>query len=166
MGCWITTKQTTLRGTIIRNICYYIPLFFGIIINFYLIKKVKFFVNSALPDDPSTVFLNRLQWYPYLLLLILITYLLKVIALFFTRNEIFLFVLLIFTTCCVNLLGVYNFIIFGYTKAVKEAVIAKFKELMGGTRRESEEIEENENISNSNSVSEKIFAYDVEKPSY
>ena len=174
MGCWITAMRRSLRGTIIRNICYYIPLLLGIIVNFYLINKVRVYVNRALPDDPSAVFLNRLQWYPYLLLLILVTFLVKVIALFITHNNIALFVVLICTTLCQNSLGVFNFIIFGYTKSVKEAIFNKVKEVIGvnsnsqqgssGQMPESEK-EEGQRNSNSNSssiASEKMFVYEEE----
>jgi len=126
-------------------------------------------VNRALPDDPSAVFLNRLQWYPYLLLLILITFLVKVIALFITHNSIALFIVLIFTTICANSLGVFNFIIFGYTKSVKQAIVTKVREVIGGdSQRESEEIAESEkgenrSVSNSGSVSDKVLVYEEEQ---
>ena len=173
MGCWISSKQRTIRGTIIRNICYYIPLLLGVIINFYLIKKVSFYVRSALPDDPAITFLNRLQWYPYMLLLILITYLAKLIALFITHNSVVLYIVLIFTTLFANLLGVYNFIIFGYTKSVKEAIIINFYKFLGKKKRESEEVEESaggengSNSSNSNSnASEKALIFEDDKNNY
>ena len=147
----------------------------GIIVNFYLIKKVRDYVNRALPDDPSAVFLNRLQWYPYLLLLILVTFLIKVIALFITHENIALFCVLIFTTVCVNSLGVFNFIIFGYTKSVKEAIMNKFREAIGAngnSQQGSEELpesEKEEGAGNSNSdslASEKMFVYEEESKNY
>lgn len=168
LGCWITTKNRSLRGTIIRNICYYIPLLIGIIINFYLINKVRYYVNRALPDDPSNLFINRLKWYPYLLLLILVTYLLKVIVLLFTTNDTCLFIILVFTTFFSNLLGVYIFIIFGYTKSVKEIIVKKIKKVVGiESKRESEEIEESgkyDGNSNSQSnASEKVMIEEDEE---
>jgi len=171
LGCWI--KNNGLRATIIRIICYYLPLFLGSIVNFFLIKKVRFYVNSALPDDPSTIFLNRLKWYPYLLFLILITFAVKVVVLvILNSNETALYIVLIFTTCFANLLGIYNFIIFGYTKSVKEAILTKFKEVFEKSIRESEEFEQEEsekpeNNSNSNSdASDKVFLYDRDKENY
>lgn len=124
-------------------------------------------MNTALPNDPSTIFLNRLYWYPYLLLLILITYLVKVIALEITHNEIALFITLIFTTFFANLLGVYIFFIFGYTKSVKEIIVSKFQKFFGiESKRESENIDDSEKIGGNSRLNSHSNSNASEKPAF
>ena len=126
IGCWITNRtDIPYEGTIIRNICYFLPLLIGVLANLYMIRKVKIDVAAALPNDPSIDYLKRLQFYPLALFLILFSYVAKAIVLVLCENETVLFIVMVITTFFSNLLGVYNLIIFGYSKIVKE-IIFKF----------------------------------------
>lgn len=76
-----------------------------------------------MPNDPSIDYLKRLQFYPLALFLFLFSYIAKAIAIIVFENETFLFIVMVVTTFFSNLLGVYNLIIFGYSKIVKEIIV-------------------------------------------